>query len=61
VVNEIKSMVRPFLAVSGWIVLMTLVVLSYTNNVPLPQWIIGLCLAPSAVYLTDRTIKKRKK
>lgn len=58
--TDIRTYIRPFMAASGWLVLCVLIVLAFTNEMTVPQWMIGILLSPGAVWLTSRTIEKVK-
>jgi len=58
--KDISALVRPYMAVSGWLCVCIVVVISWFNGMLSPQVAIGILSAPGAVYLTDRTVTKHK-
>lgn len=62
-INDIKVLVRPFMAITGWLALIGLAVMGAIQGqvgLFLPQWLIGILMSPGAAYITIRTIEKRK-
>jgi len=55
-----RAMVRPVMAITGWIALIIVGIVAWYNEVPAPLWLIGLLQAPGSVYLVDRTVRRNK-
>lgn len=59
--SPVRQVVRPFMAVTGWVALIILLSYAFMNGTAYPpEWMMGLLTAPGAVYLTDRTVRKYK-
>ena len=60
-IKDIGTLVRPFMAISGWIALIGLAVMGAIQGDPklfLPEWLVGILLSPGAAYITWRTYAK---
>lgn len=61
--NDVRTLVRPFMAITGWLALIGLAIMGAIqgdSGLFLPQWLVGILMAPGAVYITDRTISKNR-
>ena len=58
--ENFKALVRPFMAISGWVCICVIVITAWTNGMIPLQMAIGILSAPGAVYITDRTISKHQ-
>lgn len=60
-IEGFKAVVRPFMAVSGWIMLGVMLVEAYvTGRAYPPVWVISILLAPSITWFGLRFVQKQR-
>lgn len=59
--ENFKALVRPFMAVSGWLILGVILAEGYmAGNIYPPAWVIGILLSPSITWFGLRFVEKQK-
>lgn len=60
-IEGFKAFVRPFMAISGWVILIRMLIESYnTFTAYPPAWVIALLLAPSITWFGLRFSQKQR-